>query len=242
MENHENHSEVTVRHHKRCGMGFGLLLVAIGTLFLLDHLGVLGEIDVWQFWPMIFVFIGLAKWFSPARHREFLAGAIFILVGGVVQLQVLGLINISWGMIWPVLIILLGVHILFSGFWRRRHKESKIDAPGQLDAFVLFGGKEVTSQSQEFEGGLITAIMGGYQLDLTQAKLKDNKANVQVKVVMGGVELYVPRDWRIKSEVAAIMGAVDDKTRQHAPESPDEDRPTLVISGSVVMGGVEIKN
>ena len=54
----------------------------------------------------------------------------------------------------------------------------------------------------------------------------------------GGIELVVPEDWHVVSEVTPVMGGVEDSTHF----TGGEPATTLVVRGLVVMGGVEIRN
>jgi len=57
------------------------------------------------------------------------------------------------------------------------------------------------------------------------------------------VELRVPDEWRIVSRNQAIFGGYDDKTgTSDLPDTPDAPRKMLVLTGSVIFGGVEIKS
>jgi hypothetical protein len=52
------------------------------------------------------------------------------------------------------------------------------------------------------------------------------------------MEIYVPRDWTVVSKVTTLMGGFIDKRR------PTTVLPTktVIISGLVLMGGIEIKS
>ena len=63
-------------------------------------------------------------------------------------------------------------------------------------------------------------------------------AEVEVLVVMGGLEVIVPDDWTVINDVQAVMGAVEDDRKSVAPVGTS----TLRLKGFVMMGGVEIKN
>jgi len=54
---------------------------------------------------------------------------------------------------------------------------------------------------------------------------------------MGGMEVRVPEDWIVIIEGFPFMGGFDDKTR---PEKNSTKR--LIVKGTAVMGGIEIKN
>ena len=59
--------------------------------------------------------------------------------------------------------------------------------------------------------------------------------------MFGGIEIRVPRNWRIEKAGAAVFGGFDDKTVPPRPE-PGFDPPILVIKGAAVFGGIVIKN
>ena len=53
----------------------------------------------------------------------------------------------------------------------------------------------------------------------------------------GGIEIRVPPDWTVISRVDPILGGYEDKTTP-----PKDDSKRFVVRGSVVMGGIEVKN
>ena len=54
---------------------------------------------------------------------------------------------------------------------------------------AFMGGIERKVTSQEFEGGEVTAIMGGCGIDLREASILDTEATIEVFVWAGGVEI-----------------------------------------------------
>ena len=56
--------------------------------------------------------------------------------------------------------------------------------------------------------------------------------------MMGGAEIFVPRDWDVTVRVVSLLGGCSDKRR---PATGTATRH-LVIRGMAVMGGVEIKD
>jgi hypothetical protein len=63
-------------------------------------------------------------------------------------------------------------------------------------------------------------------------------AVIEVSAVFGGVELRVPSDWIVESEVGVFLGGVDNRAR--APEVEGAKR--LIVRGGVVFGGLDIRN
>jgi hypothetical protein len=61
-----------------------------------------------------------------------------------------------------------------------------------------------------------------------------------VTAAFGGVDLLVPRGWRISVRSTPILGGLEDKT-DHTVALPD-DAPVLHVDAVVVFGGVDIKH
>jgi predicted membrane protein len=79
--------------------------------------------------------------------------------------------------------------------------------------------------------------MGGVMLDLRKARMT-GEAVLDVFAMWGGVELQVPESWAVDVRVTPLLGGVEDRTRP----ATDPSAPRLVLRGTVLMGGVEIKN
>ena len=54
----------------------------------------------------------------------------------------------------------------------------------------------------------------------------------------GGIEIRVPEDWEVQVKGTAILGGYGDETRT----IEGDGRKVLVVTGTAIMGGVEIKN
>jgi predicted membrane protein len=111
-----------------------------------------------------------------------------------------------------------------------------------FDDFVVFGGREVFINSQNFLGGKTTSMFGGTEYDLRQAMLSENGAVIECVSIFGGCGFKVPPDWTIKNEVTAIFGAFSDKRGATFGQVVSNPSKTLVIRGFSAFGGVEIKH
>ena len=65
-------------------------------------------------------------------------------------------------------------------------------------------------------------------------------ATITATAVFGGIDVLVPRGWRIATRGLPVFGGIADKTESPAPLPPDA--PTLVVDGLALFGGVEIKH
>ncbi len=224
---------------------------------LLDRLGLLEASFVFRLWPVIFIAIGLQQFFTPrigpSGERIFpVGGVIWIAVGGLFLLNSLNVLHTSvWSLFWPVVLIAVGIRLLtrsnlgVPGFDRRPADGSAADT-GPIVA-VLSGVKRV-SAPVVYTGNDITVFMGGVHLDLRDAKLPPGgEAVLDLFAVIGGCELRLPADWIVSAPVVAILGGIEDRRIAPPPAAFDETAgaaapPRLVIRGTVLMGGITIRN
>jgi predicted membrane protein len=107
-----------------------------------------------------------------------------------------------------------------------------------LSATAILGNVERRNNSQDFRGGSATAVMGRCEIDLRPAAItKPHQPVLEVFALWGGIEIRVPPDWTVVSQVDPVMGGYEDHT---AP--PKEESKRFLIRGSVIMGGIEVTN
>ena len=82
-------------------------------------------------------------------------------------------------------------------------------------------------------------VIGGTTLDFREARLAPGVTEINVRVILGGVEIIVPPGVAVEADGTAILGGFEDM--HSAPDKVDEDTPLLRISGLAIMGGVEIE-
>jgi hypothetical protein len=114
-----------------------------------------------------------------------------------------------------------------------------------LEAIAIFGGTERRIKSQSFRGGRATSIFGGVELDFRDANIDGDEATLDINCIFGGVEIRVPATWDVHSRSVPILGGYSDKTGPSSPAPQDPSGPkrkTLIVTGTVIFGGVEIGN
>jgi predicted membrane protein len=125
-----------------------------------------------------------------------------------------------------------------AGLIHPRTRSAIDDTSSTFKDSAFMGSVERRNVSQTFRGGHATAFMGGVEIDLRDARMASTEALVVVSVMMGSVELRIPRDWTVESRVSATLGSFEDLTT--APVDGSAKR--FVVQGSVFMGSVEIRN
>lgn len=85
----------------------------------------------------------------------------------------------------------------------------------------------------------VTAILGGAALDLRDAHI-DEVAAVDAFAMFGGVQLLVPKDWRVSVGGLPIFGGYQDRTLGNGSLPPDA--PLLKVNATAIFGGAEVAN
>jgi Domain of unknown function (DUF5668)/Cell wall-active antibiotics response 4TMS YvqF len=218
----------------------GATLIAIGVLFLLDRADVLdaGQV-IGDWWPVTLVGFGLV---TLAERPVSLLGPVLLVAVGVLLLLVTNdvLETSAWNVIWPAALIAFGVTVLVRNSRRGDHLVLGEGHDKDLVRTTAFlSGSELASQSNAFRGAVLTAIMGGVELDMRHATLAADGAEIDATAIMGGVDLIIPRDWRVTVRGTPILGGVSN--RAEGSSLPD-DAPRLRVDALAILGGVEIKH
>lgn len=99
-----------------------------------------------------------------------------------------------------------------------------------------FSGAQKYIDSQNLKSVEIINKAGGIEVYLDNAKAAGDKVYMRIECYAGGMEIYIPRNWRVENSVSCFAGAVD------GPEGMEEavNDVTLVLTGKVKAAGVEI--
>jgi predicted membrane protein len=219
----------------------GGLLIFFGVLFTLDNFGVLDAGDVLDYWPLILVAIGLVKVLQPRNEGQRTFGYVLLAFGFFFLFQIFLFHHIR--VAWPFILLAVGALLVWHAL--RKDKAPGVDPalpPGSPQSdFALMGGVHRVVETTDFRGGEATAIMGAVELDLRGASIATSPAVLDVFALWGGIELTVPSEWRVEVQGTPILGGFENKARSSPPAS-GAPAPVLVVRGTAIMGGVEIKN
>lgn len=221
----------------------GSIVVLIGLLFTLDNLDLMDAGEFIGYWPVLLIIYGLWRVVVCETAPGKVWGALWVFIGGILLLNKLYIIHVHFWDLWPLILVFIGVSLMLGSMRRRREfaagtNVKAADSNSTISAFALLGGLKRTNDSQDFRGGEATAIMGGCEIDLRRASIKEGDAVLDLFAFWGGIEVTVPEDWTVVLEGIPVLGGYEDNTR---PPKGDT-RKRLIIKGYAVMGGVEIKN
>jgi predicted membrane protein len=248
--------------NRRSGKVFlGMFLLVIGSLLLLSRIGFF--LPGWLLsWPMFLIVIGL---FTGIRNNfRNPVSYILLLIGGVFLIdRMIPGINLTV-FVWPVILMLIGLYMILGRSHRGRcgtdpnnnfewdkrqteYTEINPDEPvpptgdsGQdyVNATSVFGGVKKNIVSQNFRGGDIVNFFGGSEINLSQADIQ-GRVVLEVTQIFGGTKIIVPSHWEVHPEMTAIFGGIEDK---RPIQSATNSEKVLVITGTSIFGGIDIRN
>jgi predicted membrane protein len=211
----------------------GGVVVLVGLVLLLQTTGTYDVGPLFRFVPALFVLIGLYALVTSGLQN--VVGPL-VLVGFGTVWQLVALDYLRWTdvvSLWPALIILFGLSILLG---RVRPKARTVDGT-RMDVVAIFGGRNVRADSKQFTGGEVTVAFGGADVDLRDVVVPAPPARLDVTSAFGGVEIAVPRDWRVRLDVLPLFGAAEDDRPRRETEHETVD---LVVTGICAFGGVSV--
>ncbi|MBZ5580708.1 MAG: cell wall-active antibiotics response protein [Acidobacteriia bacterium] len=222
-----------------------LILIVVGAIFLLTNLHVFPPDWNWgTLWPVILIVLGLYKMVDGGgRRTSTRGGAILLAIGAVFLLDNFGILPVPVWELWPLLLIALGFGLLLDRIpWHERlgALRPRPPAPGKVKLDAVFSGGKRKYDGEDFQGGTISAVFGGFELDLRRAVMTVDSAVLQVDAVFGGCEIKIPETWNVTLHGGAVFGGYSDESHHPAPGAPGSKQ--LIIKGGAVFGGVVVKN
>ena len=249
--------ESKIRNHQRHGhIWTGLIILLIGVAALLKAFAF--PMPPWLYtWPMLLIIIGFFSGVKNGfRGNSWL---IMLLIGGAFLTGNIYPEFEARKYIWPTVLIIIGLAFItrprHRGWHNTGNSEKKTSTSDVEDATIvnetldskedyldstsIFGGIKKNILSKNFKGGDITNIMGGTELNFSQADIK-GEVILDLTQVFGGTKIVVPADWDVKSDIVAIFGGIEDK-RSLAGNTFNPGK-LLVLKGTSIFAGIEIRN
>jgi|SRR5688572_27718786 len=240
----------------------GAFMILFGVLLTLDRMDLVEAARTLRFWPVVLIALGAWILYERGTGGHGFSGYMLMAIGFLLLMNSLGLARVRfWDLFWPVIIVLIGTRLVMQTSSPRRLRfpfqtsaagsadgaAASTATAGTVSMFSVLGSHQRTSTDKPFRGGEVTTIVGGTQLDLRQAEIAPGgEAAINIFVVMGGHEVWVPQGWTVVNDVMPILGGVEDKrlpsVLNAAPGATTGAPPRLVLRGIVALGGLTIKN
>lgn len=233
---------------------FGLALIIIAVLLILNAIGVLspissvfGEITFWQIFGGIALFCLMisALVSGDIGNAIILLGFIFMIfernIAFVFYKGGNGDIINNWLLFGCTLLLAAGFSLLKPKKWKKAKKvkanksginlEFNSNDMGDSEIYV-----DCADFGTKFTEQRVHNRLGSLEVRFVNVDSYSGEATLTVTNKLGSTEIYVPRGWRIKSTIDLSLGSVDDG----CDENPEGDAPVLNVVITNKLGSVEI--
>ncbi|MFO7977423.1 MAG: LiaF-related protein [Bacteroidales bacterium] len=223
----------------------GLLFIIVGAVLLMRFMGYIPFNLPYYFfsWKTILMALGIVFILSEKSKSTgvilFTIGAVF-LARDIFRVDFATLIQLAL----PIMLLVIGLVILLP---RRHHKKFRYhgitvqEVKGTMSEVNIFSGGTKYVNSDNFNGGEITCIFGGSDLNFKNATLAPGNNVLDVSCIFGGCTLYVPEDWTVHIETTNVFaGFTDNRFKTNLNMATDPNK-VLFIKGALIFGGGEIK-
>lgn len=248
---------------KTNGLLVGVIFILIGVLYGCNALGIFDFTIFFPGWWTLFIIVPCL--YALSRKNEDKTGPIIGLIIGVcflINAQDFSFHIDFLPMAIAVLCFAIGWKLMFPNKKKEQkqfeftynsengEKEVEVNgvkfdntytksSGGYVNASAILGGKDIRVENECFTGADICAIMGAVDLNLKNAIISED-VYINVTAIMGGVDIYVPANVRIVTDsCTTIMGGIDVNTSY--ANFHGADAPRVILTGSCIMGGIEIK-
>lgn len=236
--------------------GLILLLLAVGLImYKLGNpiVAFLPGIGVWQ------IILGLAflAIFIDSISKPDFGGMMFSLAFlGIVfakQLKIEALV--PWTLLLAALLLTIALNLIFGGKHKNHHKYIENGCMAENSAFLIKPGEPETVEgeyiyerasfsgvtkyvhSDNFNYAQLENSFAGMEIFFDNVLVPSGHATIEVNSSFGGVEIYVPKEWKIVNKVSSFAGACEVDDRSWTGDSTVE----VAIIGSNRFGGIEVK-
>ncbi len=224
---------------------WGLFFITAGAFIILDHVYSFTNIRLISLLLTIFLVAVFLKSLFKLKFGGMLFSLAFLCI---IYSEPLNLENITpWPVLLTALLGTIGLSILFNkhcfykkGCFSKYHRNDFSEVVNNEDGdkvnfSVNFGSSIKYINSEDFKIANLKCSFGGMKVYFDNAKIIGETATVNLDVSFSGVELYIPKDWKIINKADISLGAIEEKN-----SGDSKAKKTIVLTGKVSLSGVEI--
>lgn len=233
----------------------GIAIIGVTLVLALKIVGVISfpVASVVLSWQALLILLGITG--MCLFRQGFIGHAILILTGFYFILPELQSVfgfkigvepDALKSLYWVSVLCVIGIGIvlkdvLHTSNRKDRYQLSRQEIKGNGKKVVinaLFTGSENIYLDNSFKGATLDCTFGGIVLNLKNTILEDTETVIDVACSFGGIIIIVPESWNVTFDIKAILGGTNDKRSVRVTKGDK----SLLIRGSVVFGGVELKS
>lgn len=220
---------------------WGVLFILASLLIIVNQLGFFKEISMFKIISAVLLIGIMIRSIYSISFPGILYPMAFLCIIFEKEL------NISEFVPWPALLTAtlasIGLSLVFKKNYNGKlnfHRTRATKTVGEesesvIDCYVNFGAITKYIHSNNFESAKIKCSFGAASVYFDQAIINSDEAYIDLDVSFGGVELFIPKEWRVTINANVSLGGIEEKFRV-----PNASGPTVYITGNVNLSGVEI--
>lgn len=223
-------------------IAWGVLLIVASIFMLVSKLGYLPGVNATSIILTIFLIAFIVKSAIRVNFPGILFPIAFI---SIIYSKQLGFQEITpWPVLAAALLGSIGLSMIFKkklltlNLNKRDYKEfEKFDMQDEsrIAMDTSFGSSVKYINTDKFVQADLDCSFGALKVYFDNAKMLNEEAIVRLDASFSGVELYVPKTWRIESNLDVTLSGFNEKNRCIA-----ETTNTLILIGDITFSGVDI--
>lgn len=243
----------------RNGIFWGIFLLLSAVILVASQMHILTY--SFGFWTIIATIILVAVLIKSLIYFM-VPGTVFSLAFlAILYAKPLGITMLSpWTILGAALLVSIGLSLILRPFlakhhpWMNFHKEYSYGHHGKFANFDYDSDSDVKTvdstdvevdvkmgnsiryvKSEDFTTADINVTMGDAKVYFENVEIKDS-ATINVRVSLGNVSLFVPREWNVVKELNNSMGNIS----EFGHPKVNSASPTVYITGNASMANIKI--
>ena len=222
---------------------WGIAIIALGIIFGGNALGLFNLDIFFDGWWTLFIIIPSVV--SLITDKDKIMSLGFIAVGVILLLAAQDVFSydVAWKVILAVFLVAAGLSIIIKSVFHSKNDqevakkvaEATKDGKTMDSQFAAFSGSDRVYKDEVFAGSNVSAIFGGVNLDLRNAKFEKDTV-IKAFALFGGIDIKVPEDVKVKLKSGFIFGGISDDRKS----ASEKGKYTIYIDAAGGFGGVTI--
>jgi hypothetical protein len=113
------------KRHSYGHFGVGLFLLIAGVALMLDKFDIFNAGEIWHYWPIIIIAVGLGKLLDARETWEYRKAFTTLFFGSWLFISELHLYGLGYHNSWPILLIGMGISILWKSAYPSHFRFAK---------------------------------------------------------------------------------------------------------------------
>lgn len=228
---------------KKDSIFWGLILILAGVFLVISKLGYFPDINVFSLLLTVFLVVVIVKSLIKVNFAGVLLPIAFICI---IYDKQLGITEITpWTVLIAALLGSIGLSMIFhkkikwvnNKYNSEDYKFKKIDV--EDESYVKFknsfGASIKYINTDKFKEADFNCSFGAMKVYFDNAIMSNGNAILRINASFSGIELFIPRTWKIDDKTNVFLGAVSEKNKNDQTTTNN-----LTLVGEISFSGVEI--